>query len=217
MRFNHNPDATRVLYLSGMVPKAAGEVVPAKVWKIAVSVDGNGRLVADAAMLPGPASKHGDLPGRTTVKAIAAATGIDFGQLFQAIRAPSRAQTAAGTASLAFAKVAPVPAPARVFIEVNNVEGAVVQAIAGALGNQSFGVPPLQHVDPCISPPELRYYFPQDAAAAARAAGIAGAAIQASLGGDQMVALKRLDPNRYKAKPGNLELWLCNLTSANAK
>ncbi|MBS0504718.1 MAG: ATP-binding protein [Proteobacteria bacterium] len=217
MRFNHNPDAIRVLYLSGIVPGAAGQVIPAKVWKIAISVDANGRLVTDAAMLPAPRATAGDLPGRTTVKAIAEATGIDFGQLLQAIKAPPRAIPAPVIASMAQATPALAAAPARVFIEINNVDSAVTQAIASALGSQSFGIPPVQTVDPCIGPPELRYYFPQDAAAAARAAGIAGAAIQASLAGDQMVVLKRLDPNRYKAKPGNLELWLCNLTSANAK
>jgi hypothetical protein len=201
LRVNHDPQASRVVYLSGAVPAdgpSDGTAPPKAMWKIAVSVDASGRVIADAALLPGAMSPDG-LPGRTSVAAIARASGLDFSALERVLQnaGPATPQVAA-----------PAQLVARVYIETRNVDSGTTQSIRDALSAQGFITPRIEQVDPCIAPAQLRYYYPQDLPAAQLAARTATETVLAARLGSS-VQIIHLDPVRYKAKQGNLELWLC--------
>lgn len=224
MRVNHNPDAARILFFTGAVPGdgLVGTTIPKYLWKVALSSDGKGGVVIDAAMLPSVRSASGDLPGRTTIDVVAKVAGFDAQRLQRLL-----ATAVAVPPATAAAHAAPMPLPAppaespgattRVFIEAKGLTTDVEKALSEALRTQQFTVPRIQHVDPCIVPAEIRYYFRQDAEAAARASGIAGAAARAAGLSDGTVNLRRLDPNRYTlARTGTIELWLCGAGTPSA-
>ncbi|WBO23818.1 DNA/RNA non-specific endonuclease [Sphingomonas abietis] len=177
LRVNHNPQATRVVYLSGAVPADGppdDATPPRALWKIAVSVDASGRVVADAGLLPGAMLPDG-LPGRTSIAAIAKASGLDFSGLQQALQNSGATTPQAAT---------PAQLVARVYIEIRNVDTGTTQSIRDALSAQGFITPRIEPVDPCIAPAQLRYYYPQDLSAAQLAARTSTAAVQAAgLGG----------------------------------
>jgi hypothetical protein len=216
MRVIHNPDAARVLYFAGAVPGngPVGTTIPDRVWKVAVSVDGKGSLVVDAAMLPDTGATPGDLPGRTTLDAIERAAGIDFAALRKAM-SPRTASKAAPAAAAA-AVPAGEGATYRIFVQVKSVPSDAQDGVMQALRLQGFTVPAAEAVDPCIATPEIRYFFRQDAEAAARASSVVAEAVREAGFGDGTVNIRRLDANRFpRAKSGTFELWLCGKVTSS--
>lgn len=212
LRLNHNSAADRLFYFSGAVPAAGATpgTPPRQLWKIAVSVDQSGQIVADAAMLPSAAAS-GDLPGRTSVAAIQTATGIDFSALIAAIDSD-----AAPTAS-APAAAAGTPT-ATIYMQVPNLDPIQTLTIRDALVAANFDTPPAQLRAPCVTTPHVRYYYPEDAPAAARAAGVLGAAVRNSGLGDRTIAVRQLDAKAFpNARRGVIEFWICGPETAPGK
>lgn len=218
LRGNHNPTASRVVYLSGAVPpddRSSRLAPPKYLWKAAISVDGDGKLIVDAAMLPAQAGAPGDLPGRTTLDKIAAVSGLDFSALTgarpSAARAPQApAASASSTAAPPAAATPRTAAPARIYTEVKNVPDEQAAAIVLLLANAGYRMPPIQQVDGCVSPPQLRYYYEEDQAAAEKAA--AAATMMLAKAGFVSAPVKplRLSLKTYaNARPAHFELWLC--------
>jgi hypothetical protein len=212
LRANHNPPAKRVLYFSGAVPSGEQNAPPQWLWKVAVSVKTDpDTLVADAFMLPIKGSQANPT-GRATLDQISAVSGIDFSRLKAAL-ARSAAAAPAPTPAAAQASVNAAATPTSVYIQVHDYSDEQATTIRLALAGQGLQMPPVQQVYQCISPAQLRYYYPQDESAAKSAAKIASAAIRDAKLGDGDVQIKHFDVKRFPdARPGNLELWMCGPT-----
>jgi hypothetical protein len=216
LRGNHNPPASRVIYLSGAVPSAdrAAKLAPPKyLWKAAISVGADGQIVVDAAMLPAPSAAAEDLPGRTTLAKISSVSGIDFSALIHAGAKPSRPASKSAPAAVSARPVESAPAqialPPRIYTEVYGIPDEQAGVIVLSLANAGFRMQPIEQVDSCVSP-QLRYYYAEDDAAAARAAAAAGTAMKLAGLGAGPVAVRRLSIKQFpNARPGRFELWLC--------
>jgi hypothetical protein len=209
----HNPAADRVLFLSGVVPARQGDPrlsPPRALWKAAVSVGDGGRLEIDAAMLPSrkPASVD-EPPGKTSLEEIGKIAGIDFSKLIAAGGAPAE-----GAAP-------PAADGARVYIQTREIDAAVTSAVTKALTAAGYSVMPPEEVEACVARPLLRYYYPDDADAAKRAAAVAATPLRAAGIVDPDPKVEQFGSGRRgKARQGHLELWICGglgpLTGAKA-
>jgi hypothetical protein len=201
----HNPTAEKVIYISGVVPQPgpAGRMAPPRlVWKVAVSTTEDGELVVDAAMLPGSAVAGDELPGKTSLKAIQKAAGVNFTKLIGLISGTgTAAQKPAAAESVAVADE-------RIYIQTNHVDAEVLGSLQRALGTARFKLPPSEEVGTCVYPPLLRYYRPEDRKVAEHAASIASGPLRAA-GYTESDVQAKLFVTRSKARPGHLELWVC--------
>jgi hypothetical protein len=200
----HNPKAEKVIYISGIVPKGPQDrnEPPRNLWKVAVSIGEDDAFVVDAAMLPASGDSEDGLPGRTDFQTIAKRSGIDFSKLLglTAVRTAEKEELAPA-----------VPAQtggARVYIQTNEVDPDVLQALQRTLKTAQFAVPPSEEVAACVSSPILRYYSPEDRQVAQQAAKLVSSPLRAAgyLGGDLQA---RRFATKSKARPGHLELWVC--------
>lgn len=200
----HNPDAEKVVYISGIVPEKGPQgrnQPPRYIWKVAVSAGEDGGLVVDAAMLPAQPAPGDDLPGRTTLGTIAARAGVDFSKLIRLLSdSAPQPEDPEPTAPAQ-------PGGGRVYIQTNEVDPEVLRALQRALAKQ-FEVPRAEEVAACVTRPLLRYYRPEDRDAARQAAALVGAPLRDAgyLQGEVRV---QHFPTKSRARPGHLELWVC--------